>query len=155
MVREIRIPLKTIQRELAMKQFRVSAFLFLLCAVAARAHFSQQKPYSWENVQIVGGGFVDGVVFHPTAPGVRYAGTDEGGAYRWNTAAHRWQPILDWMSPKDRNFMWIESSAIYPSDPNRVYLACGGYAARTYKTGRENEGYTEPKTTTNPIKTMG
>ena len=28
--------------------------------------------YEWKSVPIVGGGFVDGIVFHPEAPGVRY-----------------------------------------------------------------------------------
>ncbi|HEX4312148.1 MAG TPA: hypothetical protein VHZ25_19105 [Acidobacteriaceae bacterium] len=78
-------------------------------------------------MQIVGGGFVDGVVFHPTAAGVRYARTDMGGAYRWDDSTHRWQPLLDWISYKDRNLMGIESIAADPSDPNRVYLACGTY----------------------------
>lgn len=78
-------------------------------------------------MQIVGGGFVDGVIFHPTAPGVRYARTDMGGAYKWDSAAHRWQPILDWVSYADRNLMGVESIALDPSDPKRVYLACGTY----------------------------
>ena len=32
--------------------------------------------YEWKSVPIVGGGFVDGIVFHPEAPGVRYCRTD-------------------------------------------------------------------------------
>lgn len=31
--------------------------------------------YEWKSVPIVGGGFVDGIVFHPEAPGVRYCRT--------------------------------------------------------------------------------
>ena len=46
----------------------------------------------------MGGGFVDGIVFHPTAKGVRYARTDMGGAYRWNGQTRRWEPLLDWVS---------------------------------------------------------
>ena len=34
--------------------------------------------YEWKSVPIVGGGFVDGIVFHPEAPGVRYCRTDMG-----------------------------------------------------------------------------
>jgi photosystem II stability/assembly factor-like uncharacterized protein len=84
--------------------------------------------YSWKNVQIVGGGFVDGIVFHPSAAGVRYARTDIGGAYRWDQAGHRWQPLLDWLGERDRNLMGIEAIAIDPSDPDRLYMACGTYS---------------------------
>lgn len=87
----------------------------------------REESYSWKNVQIVGGGFVDGVIFHPTASGVRYARTDMGGAYRWDASAHRWQPMLDWVPYSDFNLMGVESIAIDPADPNHVYLACGTY----------------------------
>jgi photosystem II stability/assembly factor-like uncharacterized protein len=110
-----------------MQQFRIPTLLFLLGALAASAQPPQQTPYSWKNVQIVGGGFVDGVIFHPTAPGVRYARTDMGSAYRWDAATHRWKPLLDWVPYKDLNLMGVESIAIDPADPNRVYLACGTY----------------------------
>lgn len=33
-----------------------------------------EVPYEWSNVPIVGGGFVDGIVFHPTDRNVRSAG---------------------------------------------------------------------------------
>jgi photosystem II stability/assembly factor-like uncharacterized protein len=84
-------------------------------------------PYTWKSVQMVGAGFVDGIIFHPTAKGVRYARTDMGGAYRWNDETKRWEPILDWVSYEDLNLMGVESIAVDPSDPNRVYLACGTY----------------------------
>ncbi|MFP5228882.1 MAG: WD40/YVTN/BNR-like repeat-containing protein [Acidobacteriota bacterium] len=110
-----------------MKPPRLAACLFLLTALACSAQLSAPERYSWKNVQIVGGGFVDGIVFHPSAPGVRYARTDIGGAYRWDEATRRWQPLLDWISYKDRNLTGVESIAVDPSDPNRIYLACGTY----------------------------
>jgi photosystem II stability/assembly factor-like uncharacterized protein len=110
-----------------LKLSRLAALLLLLTALAASAQSPTSERYLWKNVQLAGGGFVDGIVFHPAAPDVRYARTDIGGAYRWDKAAHRWQPMLDWISYKDRNLMGIESIAIDPSDPNRIYLACGTY----------------------------
>ncbi len=112
-----------------MKFFRLPVVVLLLCAVAAPAQQIAQEHYGWKNVQIVGGGFVDGVVFHPTAPDLRYARTDIGGAYRWESTAHRWQPLLDWLPYRDLNLMGVESLAVDPSDPNRVYLACGTYTS--------------------------
>jgi photosystem II stability/assembly factor-like uncharacterized protein len=85
-------------------------------------------PYNWKSVQMVGGGFVDGIVFHPTERGLRYARTDMGGAYRWDDAAKRWTPLLDWISYDDVNLMGVESIAVDPRDANRVYLACGTYS---------------------------
>jgi len=89
------------------------------------------QSYTWKSVQMVGGGFVDGIEFHPTEPGLRYARTDIGGAYRWDDSLRQWTPILDWVSFKDTNLMGVESIALDPSNPNRLYLACGMYTNAT------------------------
>ena len=117
-----------------MRSFRSLSGIFVgiasIClSTSISAQFPRKVPYIWKNVQIVGGGFVDGIIFHPTAPGVRYARTDIGGAYRWDVATHRWQPLMDWVSYKDRNLMGVESIALDPSDPNRLYIACGTYTS--------------------------
>ena len=85
------------------------------------------KPYLWHNVVMGGGGFVDGIVFHPTEKDLLYARTDVGGAYRWDTKAGEWVPLNDWLGPAQNNYTGIESIALDPSDPNRVYLAAGTY----------------------------
>jgi photosystem II stability/assembly factor-like uncharacterized protein len=110
-----------------MKRFEISVLLTLMVTLVASGQGTRQTPYSWKNVQIVGGGFVNGVIFHPTDASVRYARTDMGGAYRWDATAHRWQPILDWVPYKDLNLMGVESIAVDPAHPDRVYLACGTY----------------------------
>lgn len=107
---------------------RGPALLLLLGAAAACAQPPRQQAYAWKNVQIVGAGFIDGIVFHPTAHNVRYARTDIGGAYRWDARAGRWQPMMDWISYRDRSMMGVESIAVDPADARRVYLACGIYS---------------------------
>ena len=99
----------------------------LTLAASAFAQKPKSVPYRWKSVQMVGAGFVDGVVFHPTAKDVRYARTDMGGAYRWDAKAGRWAPMLDWVPYKDLNLMGVESIAIDPNDARKVYLACGTY----------------------------
>jgi photosystem II stability/assembly factor-like uncharacterized protein len=86
-------------------------------------------PYIWKSVQIVGGGFVDGIVFHPTAKNVRYCRTDIGGAYRWNNELKKWEPMMDWVSEKDNNLMGVESIALDPVDSDKLYMACGTYTS--------------------------
>jgi len=84
-------------------------------------------PYLWKNVAIKGGGFVTGVVTSPVLPGLLFARTDVGGAYRYDPAGQRWLPMTDWVGHDDSNLMGIESIAADPVDPNRVYLAAGTY----------------------------
>ena len=79
--------------------------------------------YEWKSVPIVGGGFVDGIVFHPEAPGIRYCRTDMGGAYRWDAASCQWTPLLDWISLDESNLQGVESIAIDPQNPQNVYKA--------------------------------
>jgi hypothetical protein len=114
-----------------MKMYR--SFLFavciqLICPCFFNDLFSQKSvPYQYKNVQIVGAGFIDGIIFHPKAKGIRYCRTDMGGAYRWNDSVKKWEPILDWISYNDLNLMGVESLAVDPSDSDKVYLSCGTY----------------------------
>jgi photosystem II stability/assembly factor-like uncharacterized protein len=85
------------------------------------------QSYTWKNVPIVGGGFVTGIITHPTAKGVMYARTDIGGAYRWDNKAQQWVALTDWVAGDNWTFTGIESMAVDPSDPNRVYMAAGTY----------------------------
>jgi photosystem II stability/assembly factor-like uncharacterized protein len=108
--------------------------------VAGIVHAATGRPpaseaYAWKNVSFVGGGFVTGIVFHPTAKDVRYCRTDMGGAYRWNAGAKRWEPLLDWLPYEDLNLMGVESLAVDPADPDRVYLSCGTYTNESTPNG--------------------
>ncbi len=102
------------------------ACLFV-CSGVAQASPAAEVAYRWNNVAIGGGGFVTGLVFHPAEKGLAYARTDVGGAYRWDAAGKRWVALTDWIGAEDVNLTGIESLAIDPSDPERVYLAAGTY----------------------------
>ncbi|MFF1723925.1 WD40/YVTN/BNR-like repeat-containing protein [Streptomyces sviceus] len=85
------------------------------------------RPYVWKNAQVVGGGYVTGLVFNPREKGLLYARTDMGGAYRWDAAAEQWIPLTDWIGEKDWNLLGIDSVATDPVDPKRLYLSAGTY----------------------------
>lgn len=108
--------------------------LLLACAAllapAIASASAASTAYAWRNVAVGAGGFVSGVLFHPRERGLAYARTDIGGAYRWDAAAKRWVPLLDWLPHDDANLMGVESLAVDPSDPERLYLAVGTYLKR-------------------------
>jgi hypothetical protein len=76
------------------------------------------------------GGYVTGLVFHPTSANILYARTDIGGAYRWN-ANKSWTPITDGLgfSPTENRFLGIESIGLDPTNDQRVYLVAGKYTS--------------------------
>ena len=95
--------------------------------VTLLAPLAAAQGYTWRNVEIVGGGYVPGIVFNPTERDLVYARTDIGGAYRWNEATQRWIPLLDWIGFDDWNLTGVDSLATDPVDPNRLYVLAGTY----------------------------
>jgi len=43
--------------------------VFQIALPAQNAGNLSSEPYNWKNVQMAGGGFVDGIVFHPSEKG--------------------------------------------------------------------------------------
>ena len=109
----------------------VAAFLLVAFSplpLSAQGPFFAFSPYRFHNVNIGGGGgFIPGIVFSTTEPGLVYARTDIGGAYRLDQESGRWIPLLDWIGFPDWNLSGVESIAIDPRDPERLYLAVGTY----------------------------
>ena len=113
----------------ARKMYAVSAAaLFLFPATASLLAQGPPEHYQFKPVTIVAGGYVPGLVAHPTAPGVIYARTDIGSVYRWNAWNRTWTPLTDFHSPNQYNLNGPESIALDPRDPNRLYIAAGMYA---------------------------
>lgn len=81
--------------------------------------------YRWRPVQMGGGGFVSGIITSPAAPNLIYTRTDVGGAYRWDEPTQRWAALTDWVSEDQTGFLGVESLALDPAEPNRVYLLVG------------------------------
>ena len=85
------------------------------------------QPYTWRNVEIVGGGYVPGIIFNTRERDLVYARTDIGGAYRWNPTTGRWIALLDSIGFDDWNLTGVDSLATDPVDPNRLYILAGTY----------------------------
>jgi xyloglucan-specific exo-beta-1,4-glucanase len=85
------------------------------------------QPYTWRNAEIVGGGFVPGIVFNEGERGLVYSRTDIGGAYRLDAGTGRWVPLLDWVGWERWGWTGVLSLAADPVDTGRVYAAVGTY----------------------------
>jgi photosystem II stability/assembly factor-like uncharacterized protein len=88
---------------------------------------ASSRPYLWRNVEIGGGGFVSGIVFHPTQRELIYARTDVGGSFRWDPNHQAWTPLNDALGSDSASLLGVVSLAVDPGNPNLVYLACGQY----------------------------
>lgn len=105
-----------------------AAALLPLPAQAAAVAAEAPQGYRWRNAVIGGTGFVTGILFHPATPGLAYARTDIGGAYRWDTPTARWTPLTDHLGWDDWNLLGVEAMAVDAAHPDRLYLALGSYA---------------------------
>jgi hypothetical protein len=83
------------------------------------------EPYTWNSMAIGGGGFVSGIITSKTQAGLMYARTDVGGAYRWDVAANKWIPLMDFASDQEQGMFGVESMALDPQNPATVYAYCG------------------------------
>ncbi len=103
-----------------------SILLFLLLFFSAS---TVTAAYNWKSVIVGGGGFVTGIIHHPSEAGLTYARTDMGGAYRWNTSLNQWDAITDFLDRTNTDYMGILSIALDPSNTDKVYMMCGKYTA--------------------------
>lgn len=97
----------------------------LFAGLLAIACHAAAAPYQWSNVAIGGGGFVSGLIHSKAEPGLTYARTDVGGAYRWDGKAARWIPLTDWVSDRETGLLGVESLALDPNAPGKVYMSAG------------------------------
>jgi hypothetical protein len=116
----------------------LTLLLMGICSTGARA---SSAAYTWKSVTIDGGGFVDGIVCHPSAQNVIYARTDVGGAYRWNEGTNSWEQMFAWIPSSNGNAAGIESLAVDPTHSNIVY-AVGGFSGDGTFFASQNQGHT-------------
>lgn len=120
--------------------------------LAAVATGPAQAAFDWQNVRFGGGGgFVDGIVFHPKSEGIAYARTDIGGLYRLNATDDSWTILTDSICTDEgwwvvilirhirdfgklmvcRHSNGVDAVALDPQNDEVVYAAVGLYSTNT------------------------
>ena len=109
----------------------VPRWLPLLLSLLSASGVAWGQAYNWKSAVVNGGGFVSGIVPHPSAPGLMYCRTDIGGAYRWNATNNSWVQLLDFLGYPNNEWSLtgVESIGLDPRDTNRLYLTCGWLGA--------------------------
>src|SRR5574344_1081223 len=103
---------------------RKYSILLIIFTLLWQVCFPAEK-YVWKNVTIGGGGYVTGIIACPTQKNLFYAKTDVGGAYRWNEEQQSWISLTDWVSKGEMGYLGVESIAIDPQHPNKLYMSAG------------------------------
>lgn len=107
--------------------FRLSAVTWLVALLPAVHSATPSYPYQFNHVAVTGGGYITGIIAHPTEPNLMYVRTDIGGAYRWEQDENKWIPLTDFVSAADSNLLGTEAIGLDPTDPDQLYLAQGRY----------------------------
>ncbi|MDR7132011.1 hypothetical protein J2X69_004377 [Algoriphagus sp. 4150] len=108
---------------------KLLAFLCLFVVIFTfqgyQAEAQTAEDYNWNNVAIGGGGFVSAIIPSKTEQNLVYARTDVGGAYRWDAPTNSWISLTDWVSEDQVGFLGVESLALDPNNPGRLYMLVG------------------------------
>ena len=116
------LPIDSLRAPNAQKWF----ILGYLIAQMGILHAQVYQKHAFQTVPFGGGGCVSGIISCPTKKNLIFARTDIGGAFRWEEASNSWKS-LHFAAPRP-GMLCVESLAIDPSSPNRVYCVTGqGY----------------------------
>ena len=87
--------------------------------------YIESGQYEYKHIPIPGGGFVTGFVFHPAVPGILYARTDIGGAYRYNFQEDSWISLIDHATDPGMWETFPLSLALDRQNPSYIYAMVG------------------------------
>ncbi len=107
---------------------------------AAVAGGDLRTTYDWKQVKIGGGGFVTGIVSHPSVAGLFYCRADVGGAYRLLPGHDTWEQIVTASSVPPSfvayaDYQGVDGIGVSASDPDVVYIAYKGNVLRSSDRG--------------------
>lgn len=100
-------------------------------SAAQMKEIKENLEYNWGHVYTGPLGYVNGIVFHPKNPSLRYACTDVGGIYKWDNDYERWMPLMESLPFDDYQNVW--AMTLDPNDENVIYVVSGYSSDMTTK----------------------
>ncbi len=86
---------------------------------------TKQIDYEYKNAPIPGGGYVTGLLYHQTQPGILYARTDIGGTYRYDEKTQSWESLIKHVTQEDLDETYPITLALDDKYPERLYIISG------------------------------
>ena len=127
--------------------FILSTLLFFMAQTTHVSHAASTS-YNWKQLKIGGGGYVTGIVVHPTVQGLVYARTDVGGVYKLGPN-DTWQQLLTTSAVPSLvgNDYNVESIAVSKSNAQTLYVAAGDNLSsptgRILKSTNQGQSFTD------------
>ncbi|MBQ7777171.1 MAG: endoglucanase, partial [Lachnospiraceae bacterium] len=86
---------------------------------------TERIPYEYKNAPIPGGGYVTGLIYHQTQPGILYARTDIGGTYRFDEKERKWHSLINHVTNEDLAETYPIALALDDAHPEWLYIVSG------------------------------
>lgn len=86
---------------------------------------TERIPYEYKNAPIPGGGYVTGLIYHQTQPGILYARTDIGGSYRFDATERKWHSLINHVTNEDLAETYPIALALDEKHPEWLYIISG------------------------------
>lgn len=98
------------------------------------SEIKESLEYKWDHLYMGPLGYVNGVIFHPKNPDLKYACTDVGYIYKWDNEYQRWMPLMERMPYEyTETISAVWAMALDPNDENVIYVLTG-YASKEIST---------------------
>jgi hypothetical protein len=97
------------------------------CLESLESRLYLAASYTWQNINIGAGGFVDGIFYDPHNQNVIYARSDVGGLYKTVNDGTTWTQLLNWIGNGSGGSNGVLSFAIDPENSNNLYADTGLY----------------------------
>ena len=133
---------------------KIYQLMMLVLFTVVSGHLQAQS-YDWKPVKVGGGGWVTGLILHPTESNLVYCRTDVGGAYKWNNSTNQWEQLIkanrmpsalmnfsgNQGDGIDRSTIYnVEGIAIDPSNSNVLFVSGGDQEETGFLLKSTNKG---------------
>jgi len=95
--------------------------LFFFISILSTTTFAQ----TWQQTQMYGGGYVTGIIPHPTDENISYARIDVSGVYKTSNGGDNWESITKDIIKDNHYNYYVRSFAIDETNTDKLYFLSG------------------------------